>query len=1114
MSDAPKGYKFKIIHEQVASDDQFSDKTHEKAANVLYELITSSTRGMTVGVEGTWGSGKSTVVSLLQRKMQTDRPKEDLFFIFDAWAHEGDPLRRIFLESLIAAIDPDAKDAWLTKLLNRISNTTRTVRVKAKKTASRLGKLLFISTLFLPMGAALLSAIDYTKLVPPWTPNDGADYAFIFGTLFCLAPFILLLLWALFGASSGGKRQWDIFESEATERSKQDITEDGERTSIEFERYFGKVLNHIFTSNTYNYQKIIIVLDNLDRAAPKQASLIWATMQTFFQYRSDGNSERASWINRLWFLVPYDRAGLVRAWDNHSEEEIESQGQPNSIISDASRSFISKSIQIVVEVPTPVLSAWDEYCSKCVTEALTGWPAQARQIVIRVFQRYATNRNDSPTPRLIQNYVNQVGVNGLRWSAEMSPEAIALYSLMRLEHTELEVRNQLRAGGNPYGYSVDSEPELIQQELAGMLFGVSKPKGMELLLGPAIREALLDGDGVTLWRLIEDHSSAFWITWENIRGQIVPGDGHIDQYKLSFIQAVHAGMRPHIAKIKMDLSTFEPTLIASAEKAKLDQNDYASALEQWADLTADKEKWFSWCASFVDKKLDETVAHFVEGGVGAIKTAVVKQLAHLIHFLAPTPASLTPQTYGDLGGARWREWIEFLQPLNIELPPVLPSDSALSELAGPLRPNPNVADPGVIACLTLSLDQFPQIKGWDAIASALVAWANAGTRELGNNSAYRLMHKLATHCEASVSAAICGSVTGQAFWAKGNQEATDTVPNLPLLAALCLKDALQATPHVSGAVKEFWARDAVTDEKISELYRGLKELDSFALVWELAKDQRNALARNLMTSGDAPDELFQVPGAPLYLEHYTYIPDSLLAKIVRKLVGVFNLAEVLGSLNEDPIRYAFVIYELYRHGGTTGKATAIDCLTALTQEQWLNCFERESLLLRLASEDAVDLDDRYTVAFVEYLSNAMRTGSINEMVCKDFSALTSKLLDRDLRLEQLTTAYFQLADDALSDPSFDVLSTYFAKYLPKQNPVDLMERVSYWVDKQQWKRCQWIVDAGYKLQGTPTETLSSRVNRAHSEQVGNDKDLLSSLASAFNIEITKENGDGDPSDQT
>ncbi len=76
----------KLLNDDPAVHDNFGP--HEKVAAAILELICKEEGGKSIGLTGSWGSGKSTVVKLLEQKL----PDKTEMFIFDAWAHEGDPL--------------------------------------------------------------------------------------------------------------------------------------------------------------------------------------------------------------------------------------------------------------------------------------------------------------------------------------------------------------------------------------------------------------------------------------------------------------------------------------------------------------------------------------------------------------------------------------------------------------------------------------------------------------------------------------------------------------------------------------------------------------------------------------------------------------------------------------------------------------------------------------------------------------------------------------------------------------------------------------------------------------------------------------------------------------
>ncbi|MCK4546130.1 MAG: hypothetical protein KAW17_01700 [Candidatus Eisenbacteria sp.] len=111
-----------LISDVPASKDEFG--SHDRIAKAIVQLLRTESGGKTIGLQGTWGSGKSTVVNLVKEELDRDREKkqgEVAVVIVDAWAHQGDPLRRTFLERVIDGLDwIKDKEKW-QQSLNKIS---------------------------------------------------------------------------------------------------------------------------------------------------------------------------------------------------------------------------------------------------------------------------------------------------------------------------------------------------------------------------------------------------------------------------------------------------------------------------------------------------------------------------------------------------------------------------------------------------------------------------------------------------------------------------------------------------------------------------------------------------------------------------------------------------------------------------------------------------------------------------------------------------------------------------------------------------------------------------------------------------------------------------------
>ena len=92
----------KLLDDTPADTDDFGG--HESVARSIAELVRTEAGGKAIGLEGGWGAGKSTIVNLASTILNETKNGQYRTVVFDTWAHQGDPLRRTFLENLITRI--------------------------------------------------------------------------------------------------------------------------------------------------------------------------------------------------------------------------------------------------------------------------------------------------------------------------------------------------------------------------------------------------------------------------------------------------------------------------------------------------------------------------------------------------------------------------------------------------------------------------------------------------------------------------------------------------------------------------------------------------------------------------------------------------------------------------------------------------------------------------------------------------------------------------------------------------------------------------------------------------------------------------------------------------
>lgn len=469
--------------------------THDRIASAISDLIGSEDGGKAIGLEGGWGAGKSTIVRLVTGKLMEASAGSTRVAVFDAWAHQGDPLRRTFLEQLIECmqdagwVDREEWDERAAGLARRRREETH--RVIPQLTG--LGVLFALALFVLPaLSAALSNLAWYVALVPilvvslcvalPWVWNRhplARSNSQARGNPFRLFPALLT--------------------GQATTESRTLVTETPDPTSVEFETLFRELCNDGLRDPQ---RRLVLVIDNLDRVAPGDALAIWSTLQTFVQH---GAAEPPAWARRLWLLVPFDRAGIARLWPNAT-----SDNDGSTTVS----SFLDKTFQIRFRIPPPTILNWRDYLRTALTEAL---PAHHEDDFHGVYRTFALRlRQDAqPTPRDLRLFVNAIGALHRQWQDQegLSLTTLACFALLDRDG----VRKAL--------YSHVPNPEATFAErvvgnrwrdaLVVLYFGAPLAEARVMLLRDPITSALDEGDGAALRELEATHGDGFWAAFED-----------------------------------------------------------------------------------------------------------------------------------------------------------------------------------------------------------------------------------------------------------------------------------------------------------------------------------------------------------------------------------------------------------------------------------------------------------------------------------------------------------------------------------------------------------------------------------------------------------------------
>lgn len=957
--------RINLLREEVERHDLIEDKTHEKVAESIAELIKSEKDGgVTIGLEGSWGSGKSFVIALLKERLEKSNSIK--LIEFDAWAHQGDPLRRVFLESLIDEINSD-NDLELGQLKDNISKRIKTARITSRKSITCLGLWLSISAFFVPVGLAIMSYLNANKENNVWL---------VFAFVLTCAPIIVILLNLLLLTIKRiskkisrifSLKHWSFLKDVTNQEIKQEISEEDERSSIEFENYFQKILKQFFEKYSKE-ARLVIVIDNLDRVNSEDALKIWSTLQTFLQQRSSLRKE--SWFNKIWIVVPYDRDGLSALWHQEEIKHTDSDENTTKKNSDAilrnhnnnlAKAFFDKNFQIRYEISRPILSSWIDFLKKMVDQAFAGWDDTDKAEIVDILEFTRKNIADVPTPREIKNYVNQVGLFVSQFFNEITIKSIAYYVVLRQFDwlNKDEIRQKLINGQLPKDEYLHFLPKSIKEDLAGLVFGVSPNKGNLLLLEPEIKKSLLEANDKKLKELSDTHKDNFWDVAKH----------HIPRCKIGFKESLNYA---HAFKSAFGdgfnlAGDFINKIKEVIDNKKL-QLDFASneELEKYKSI-------ISICNTSRDKKLSLTLYNKTKeltevyfGETKEVSESLPKFFKELIDELTNYNIELEQNDINFGSIENFLQWCEYSETLNTNLwEYILPSLEIISQIIIPTGKN---IPQGTLAAVKYLISANVNVE-WDRILddSNKHIKHNDGTYQqnfhsdevfevitisclcvddlyqkgkeiLSMGHYYNLLHHRKSQ-NLLHAAIVCGYIFGQD------------------LQSINVTQVGQSSNGIK-LVQQFWS--ASDNKRAKEVFNYIAKYEQYDFLWRLAEDPSNILVADiisLIANDDIIKEaFFNVEDGLSKIKYYKeLIADSEknnLKEITSHILKYGNLKNEIMSAEE--LSLAEYAEELVHVVSETEDAELINHISEfvkqISKDEWLVDLTENQDLAALALE--------------------------------------------------------------------------------------------------------------------------------------------------------------------
>lgn len=507
--DAKKYCPTVIIDDQPVAEDAFG--SHEPLARAIFEMVKTEVGGKAIALEGPWGSGKSTVVRLLKdlcdKQEKHGHDVEVGIFVFDAWAHRGDPLRHSFLQRLNDYLN---SINWLDKGHLR-KDLKRLARQEEEVTTEPIltfwGSIVLLGTFLASAVIAIFSLEPSLEGFPDWLKSFEPWLVYILVAPLVVVAFVILegLKWCYLWLKS--RPTWRLWASEfwfgnlpsrpkfafllakiSNPAQYTIIHRSPDPTSVEFTKTFSKALGKALAKRN---RRLIVVIDNLDRLDAQEALSIWATMKAFFE---PGIFHDIPWLSRFWLIVPYDPGGIRHLWEQTKVQE------------ERATAFIEKTFQVRFHVPTPVLADWYDFLYEQLQAAFPDHDRTELETVRRLYRLYRLTEEKAErpvTPRDIKIFVNNLGALHRQWKDDISLPIQALYVLYKrkIEHNPLKTLVEQDIVSGPLLFLVN-EPKW-RQYLGALHFNIPPERVMHILIADRLEKALMDGKGDLLLSLHE-----------------------------------------------------------------------------------------------------------------------------------------------------------------------------------------------------------------------------------------------------------------------------------------------------------------------------------------------------------------------------------------------------------------------------------------------------------------------------------------------------------------------------------------------------------------------------------------------------------------------------------
>lgn len=309
-----------ILHTETPSlEDIIDGNSHQNIANQIATALALDDINI-IGIDGPLGSGKSTVIKLLEKKLASE---EFQFINFDAEIYQQGSTKKALITKIFDGISPKIPSSLKNKLQEYKdealgNNVTYT---KTQDSAISTWSIIFIASLFICSQSIRPLHAEWSKL--PQEINHSLGWMLF---AFVASPVIIAFFFLVASIKYKSLKIGNLIKRNTIDIITEKMLISKEVGSIELHKAISGFKECIPPG-----LKFLLIIDNLDRISPEKVKEIWSDIELI-----SNSSEK-----RLKLIIPYSSEHVAKSLSSDPYEGKE---------------YISKRIPISFQIP-PILSA-------------------------------------------------------------------------------------------------------------------------------------------------------------------------------------------------------------------------------------------------------------------------------------------------------------------------------------------------------------------------------------------------------------------------------------------------------------------------------------------------------------------------------------------------------------------------------------------------------------------------------------------------------------------------------------------------------------------------------------------------------------------------------------